>query len=182
MVIADQKKRENIAEYVLYMWQLEDLMRSIDLKPENVGAIASQFTEYDESVVEAAEKWYKDMIRKMKAQKIEKTGHLMEVQDVVIELYYLHNTLLNISKDAKYLKLYEKASPHLTELRKKSGKVSNEIELCFNALYGLLLLRLQKMPVSPDTEAAMKTISDLTAFLASRYHQMKSGKMDFSQN
>ena len=182
MVVADQKKRENIAEYVLYMWQLEDLMRSIDLKPENVGAIAAQFSEYDESVVEAAVKWYKDFIRKMKAQKIEKTGHLMEVQDVVIELYYLHNTLLNISKDKKYIALYNLASPHLAELRKKSGKVSNEIELCFNALYGLLLLRLQKVPVSPDTEAAMKTISDLTAFLAARYHHMKSGKMDFSQN
>src|SRR5690554_5021584 len=131
MVIADQKKRENIAEYVLYMWQLEDLMRSIDLKPENVGAIASQFAEYDASVVEEAEKWYKGLIRKMKDQKIEKSGHLMEVQDVVIELYYLHNTLLNISKDEQYLALYEKAAPHLNELRKKSGKVSNEVELCF---------------------------------------------------
>ncbi len=182
MVIADQKKRENIAEYVLYMWQLEDLLRSIDLKPENVGAIASQFAEYDASVVEAAEKWYKDLIRKMKAEKIEQSGHLMEVQDVIIELYYLHNTLLNISKDKKYLALYDKATPHLVELRKKSGRVSNEVELFFNALYGILLLRIQKIPISAETEEAIKTISGLTAFLASRYHQMKSGKMDFSHN
>lgn len=182
MVIADQKKRENIAEYVLYMWQLEDLMRSIDLNPESVGAIAAQFAEYDSSVVEAAEKWYKDMIRKMKSEKIQESGHLREVQDIVIELYYLHNTLLNIAKDKDYMALYEKAAPHLVELRKKSGKVSNEIELCFNALYGLLLLRLQKTPVSPETQDAMKTISDLTGFLAARYHHMKSGKMDFSQN
>jgi len=182
MIIADQKKRENIAEYVLYMWQLEDLMRSIELNPEKVGAIAAQFSEYDESVVEAAEKWYKNLIRQMKKEKIQESGHLREVQDIVIELYYLHNTLLNIAKEKEYITLYEKAAPHLVELRKKSGKVSNEVELCFNALYGLLLLRLQKSPVSPETETAMKSISDLTAFLAARYHRMKSGKMDFSQN
>jgi len=182
MVIADQKKRENVAEYVLYMWQLEDLLRSIELNPENVGAIAEQFSGYGEAVVEACEKWYKDLIRQMKSEKIEKTGHLKEVQDIVIELYYLHNNLLNIAKEPGYIKRYTAAGPHLAELRKRSGKVSNEIELCFNALYGLLLLRLQKSPITPETEEAMKSISELTAYLAARYHQMKSGKMDFSQN
>lgn len=182
MVIADEKKRENIAEYVLYMWQLEDLLRSIDLDPNAVSAIASQFSSYDDSVVEAAEKWYRGLIRQMKSEKIEKVGHLHSVQDVVIELYYLHNTLLNISKDVDYIKLYENAAPHLVELRKKSGKVTNEVELCFNALYGLLLLRLQKVVITPETETAMKAISELIAYLSARYHHMKSGKLDFSQN
>ena len=27
MIIASQKKKENIAEYLLYMWQIEDLIR-----------------------------------------------------------------------------------------------------------------------------------------------------------
>lgn len=182
MVIAEQKKRENIAEYVLYMWQLEDLMRSIELNPKAVTAIAQQFASYDDSVVEAAEKWYRNLIRQMKAEKIEKAGHLREVSDIVIELYYLHNTLLNISKDADYKKLYENAAPHLVELRKKSGKVTSEVELCFNALYGLLLLRLQKVAITPETETAMKTISELMAYLSARYHHMKSGELDFSQN
>lgn len=182
MIIAEQKKRENIAEYVLYMWQLEDLMRSIDLDPNAVGAIAAQFDGYDESVVDAAAEWYRKLIRQMKKEKIEGSGHLREVQDIVIELYYLHNTLLNIAKDKDYRSRYEKAAPHLAELRKKGGKVTNEIELCFNALYGLLLLRLQQSPITPETEAAMQTISNLTGYLASRYHQMKSGEMDFSKN
>lgn len=182
MIIADEKKRENIAEYILYMWQIEDLLRSLDLDPAEVSAISAQFADYDESVVEAATEWYRDLIRQMKAEKIEKTGHLRSVQDVVIELYYLHNTMLNISKDADYRKLYEVAAPYLVELRKKSGKVTNEIELCFNALYGLLLLRLRKAVIAPDTEEAMKAISNMLAFLSARYHQMKSGKMDFSQN
>lgn len=182
MVIADKKKRENIAEYILYMWQIEDLLRSLNLDPTEVSAISAQFSEYDESVVQAATEWYRDLIRQMKTEKIEKSGHLRSVQDIVIELYYLHNTILNISKDADYLKLYEKAAPHLVELRKKSGKVTSEIELCFNALYGLLLLRLQKVAIAPETDEAIKTISEMIAYLTARYHQMKSGKMDFSQN
>ena len=28
MIIARQKKQENIAEYLLYMWQIEDIIRA----------------------------------------------------------------------------------------------------------------------------------------------------------
>ena len=28
MIIAKQKRKENIAEYLLYMWQIEDLIRA----------------------------------------------------------------------------------------------------------------------------------------------------------
>lgn len=182
MVIADQKKRENIAEYILYMWQLEDLMRSIELNPEAVGAIAEQFDSYGDAVVDAAADWYRNMIRQMKSEKIEQSGHLREVQDIVIELFYLHNTLLNISKDKTYQQLYTDAAPHLQELRKRSGRVSNEVEMMFNALYGLWLLRLQKAQIAEETEMAMASISKLTAFLAAKYKQMKSGEMDFSHN
>ena len=40
MITASQKKRENIAEYLLYMWQIEDLIRAngldIDKIQENI--------------------------------------------------------------------------------------------------------------------------------------------------
>lgn len=182
MVIADQKKRENIAEYILYMWQLEDLLRSVELNPDAVGAIAEQFDSYGHAVVDAAAHWYRNMIRQMKSEKIEQAGHLREVQDIVIELFYLHNTLLNISKDKTYQQLYADAATHLQELRKRSGRVSNEVEMMFNALYGLWLLRLQKAQIAEETETAMASISKLTAFLAAKYKQMKSGEMDFSHN
>ena len=31
MIIASQKKKENIAEYLLYMWQIEDIIRAYGL-------------------------------------------------------------------------------------------------------------------------------------------------------
>ena len=33
MDIAQAKRRENIAEYILYLWQLEDLLRALQFSP-----------------------------------------------------------------------------------------------------------------------------------------------------
>jgi hypothetical protein len=183
MLIARQKKQENIAEYILYMWQLEDLMRSLDLNPENIGVLVEQFEGEDDALLAEIRAWYHKMMRDMKSEKIVETGHLLEVHQVLIELYYLHNTLLNIMNDEAYREIYAKAEPNLAEFRKRYGKpVNNEVELCFNALYGWLLLRIQKKQVSAETLAAMQTISELAGYLAARYKQMKSGKLDFTKN
>ena len=36
MDIAKAKRRENIAEYILYLWQLEDLLRALQFSPEAI--------------------------------------------------------------------------------------------------------------------------------------------------
>ena len=36
MITASAKKRENIAEYLLYMWQIEDLIRANNLDIEKI--------------------------------------------------------------------------------------------------------------------------------------------------
>ena len=36
MIIAQQKRKENIAEYLLYMWQVEDLLRACDLDDDRI--------------------------------------------------------------------------------------------------------------------------------------------------
>ena len=36
MIIAQKKRKENIAEYLLYMWQVEDLIRAAGVSPEGV--------------------------------------------------------------------------------------------------------------------------------------------------
>ena len=30
MIVAEQKRKENVAEYILYMWQIEDTIRALD--------------------------------------------------------------------------------------------------------------------------------------------------------
>ena len=36
MIIASQKRKENIAEYLLYMWQIEDIIRANKLDIDKI--------------------------------------------------------------------------------------------------------------------------------------------------
>ena len=36
MFIASQKRKENVAEYLLYMWQIEDIIRANDLDIDKI--------------------------------------------------------------------------------------------------------------------------------------------------
>jgi len=36
MLVASQKRKENIAEYLLYMWQMEDIVRAFNLDIERI--------------------------------------------------------------------------------------------------------------------------------------------------
>lgn len=179
MLIAQEKLETNIAEYVLYMYQIEDVIRAYKFK---IDLITEQFIVPQvpsDSIRKEYVKWYQDLIREMKIEGIEKQGHLNRIKEVYYELSFLHNTLLNISQDDKYISLFETASEHIEEFRKKSnlGNI-HVIEVVFHALYMKMLLKLQKKEISAETENSFDTMRILLAYLSRAYHQMKSGDMD----
>lgn len=183
MLIAQQKLKENIAEYILYMYQIEDVIRAYHFELDSIieNYVRPQLP--DSSFISSYEKWYSDLIRNMKSQKIEKAGHLHEVGEVMMEISYLHNTMLNLVNDDKYKGVYEHALPNIEQFKEKSNlKDKNHIEIAFHALYMKLLLRLQKKEISPESEEAFDTMRVLLAYLAKAYHQMKNGNLDFINN
>jgi hypothetical protein len=183
MFIAQQKKKENIAEYVLYMFQVEDLIRAYDLNLDQImdKYIIPQLP--DQSFVGQYREWYQGLIRNMIFQRIEKQGHLAEIIDVFVELSYLHNSLIGVTKDQKYITLFEAALPFIEEFKEKSNlKDKNEIEIAFNALYMKLLLRLQKKEISAETEEAFDNMRILLAYLSKAYHQMKNTDFNYNLN
>ena len=48
----------------------------------------------------------------------------------------------------------------------------------FNALYGVLLLRLQKKEIQSDTLKAIQQISTFLSILAEKYKQEKAGELE----
>jgi hypothetical protein len=183
MKIAEQKLKENIAEYILYMYQIEDVIRAyqFDLNVIIENYVKPQLP--DDSFLSMYSKWYEDLIYKMQSQKILKTGHLFEVNEVMVEISYLHSTLLNVVNDEKYKALFEAALPNIEDFKDKSNlKDKNQIEIAFHALYMKLLLRLQKKEISAESEEAFDTMRILLAYLANAYRKMKSGDMDFVNN
>lgn len=183
MLIAKKTKENNIAEHVLYMFQIEDFIRAnqFDLETITHSLLVPQIE--DEATQEAYKNWYKGLIKDMKTEGITKQGHRSEINEIMMELLMLHNTLLNIIKEPKYLKAFEAALPSLKEFQQKSGSSDiNLIEIGFNALYSKIILRLKKTPISDATEEAFQSISNMFAYLAAYYKKMKNGDLNFANN
>lgn len=183
MLIAQQKLKENIAEYILYMYQIEDIIRAYHFDLDNLMETYVNASIPNPSFKESYRRWYGDIILKMQSQKIEKAGHLMELQEILMEISYLHNTLINLTGDHKYKDIFERANTYLNEFKEKSNlKDKNQVEIAFHALYMKLLLRLQNKEISAETEEAFDAMRMMLAYLSKAYSQMKEGNMDFLQN
>ena len=66
MLIANQKQQENIAEYILYMYQVEDVVRAYNLDLDRLMAefVGPQIT--NPSFTLQYHKWYSSIISQMK--------------------------------------------------------------------------------------------------------------------
>ena len=175
MLLAQQKYWNGAAEYLLFMWQMEDLVRAVHFDVEALEGFISTYAQSEEER-QAEKLWFQKMVRDMKAERIEQRGHLSELDEIMTELTYLHQSLLKVSKDSDYLSLYEVAKPNMDEYAiKAKGFGTNEVELCLQALYGLLVLRLRREKISEETQAAMDSFSALMAGLSKEYLKMKQG-------
>lgn len=179
MLIAKQKKSENIAEYLLYMWQVEDIIRVHKLDIDSITTnIIDKFDQPDE-IKDEIRDWYEGLIKMMKLEGVTESGHLQINKNIIIDLTDLHQRLVKSPKEPEYIASYYKTLPFIVELRSKSeDKNIPELETCFAALYGFLLLRLQQKEISGETQAAISQISSLLRMLSNRYHLDKEGKLE----
>lgn len=164
MIIAQQKRKENIAEYLLYMWQIEDILRAYHLDINLIELnLISKYEIDDEKRLEVRD-WYESLIKMMELENVKESGHLQINKNVIIRLADLHQELLKSPKFPEYGAEFYKTLPYIVELRAKAGEnKAGELETCFNALYGTIMLRLQKKTVSEDT---LKAISQISKFLS----------------
>ena len=145
MFISQQLRKKSIAEYVLYMWQVEDLIRAYGCSLSRIkNEYVSQFSDYTDEQRSELVDWYGDLIRMINQEGKREKGHLQINQIVVQDVSDLHAQLLQSSKFPFYNAEYYKVLPFIVELRNRGSKDVGEIETCLNALYGTMMLRLQK--------------------------------------
>ncbi|MCM1139805.1 MAG: DUF4924 family protein [Muribaculum sp.] len=173
MITASAKKKENIAEYLLYMWQIEDLIRANALDIDKIQAsIIDKYHSLTDQQRKEMREWYESLIDMMRREDVVKSGHLQLNKNVIIALDDLHRRLLADTKFAAYSAQFYHTLPIIVELRAKAGdNKAGEIETCFNALYGILLLRLQGKEISEETRQAAAQISKFLALLSHYYKQ-----------
>ncbi|MCM1349528.1 MAG: DUF4924 family protein [Firmicutes bacterium] len=167
MIIASQKRKENIAEYILYMWQIEDLIRANNLDLVQIKSnVIDRFTSLTPEQRKEMEQWYEGLMQMMRDENVTQSGHLQINRNIVSELASFHQHLLSCPGHDDYKAEYYRTLPFIVELRAKAGEnKASEIETCLNALYGLLLMRLKQQEITPQTLDALKQISRFMAML-----------------
>jgi len=162
------KKKNNIAEYIIHMYQTEDLIRTFEFDLNKINSYV--ITNIPVSVSEKKELilWYASLIESMQSQKITTTGHLLEIEDLIKQLTELHNKL--IETDEEYKKRATIAEPFIkNQIKKSDNLVTNPVKICLNAIYGFLLLKLDGKNVSDEQQKMLDTFGDVLSYLSFKF-------------
>ena len=179
MFIAQELRKKSIAEYLLYMWQMEDLIRAYGCSLARIRREYIDRFDYTDEQKDEETDWFGNLIRMMNEEGRRQEGHLQINKIIVKDLADLHNQLMLSGKFPFYHAEYYKVLPFIVELRNKGDKDVNEIENCLDALYGVMLLRLQQKPVSDETESAIKEITTFIGMLSDYYIKDRTEGLDF---
>lgn len=174
--VVSEKKEENIAEYLLYLWQMEDLLRAVDF---DIAKLDDRLlSELDEKQRLENKQWFSTFAAEMRSEKVEVSGHHHTTDEVLNELMLLQQALLTTIDDKEFKKGYADAKPLLDEFKLKTDKTPrSDIETALTAIYGVLTLKLAKKSISPETRAAVNIFSAYIRMLTRNYHLVKAGKL-----
>ena len=161
------------------MWQVEDLLRANGLSLENMRKSVIDTYNLSDEQRSDLEEWYNNLIEMMYMENVTGSGHLQINKNVLIMLTDLHARLLKSPKVPFYTAAYYKVLPYIVEFRNKSnGQGKTEIENCFDALYMVWLMRLQKREMNTETLNATAEISKFVSMLSLYYKEDEEGRLD----
>lgn len=144
MFTAQKTRKENIAEYILYLWQLEDLLRALQFSPEAIYSQLVQPSGLTEAQKQETFLWYMDIVNLLREEGKEQQGHLEHTMHLIADLDNLHKQLLVLPVGAEYRRLYSHVAPELPKMKAKLKHPDiSDVELFFRALYSVVLLRIQ---------------------------------------
>ena len=172
MFVAQKLRKESIAEYLLYMWQIEDIIRAYGC---SLPVIKKNYIERFDFTPEQKDEEL-DWVGKRDS------GHLDINRVLLQDVIDLHGRLLQSSKFPIYNAEYYKVLPFIVELRNRGDKDINEVETCLDALYGVMMLRLQKKEITPETEKAIKEISIFVGLLSDYYIKDRTEGLKFEDD
>lgn len=144
-------KKNNIAEYILYLWQIEDYLRAFPEQAE-------------------ANQELHDLSDMMHQENILKSGHLQLANNALAELEDLHNDLLD--QEATYRAAMIRLTPALNLLKAKTDRPTmSDVEACLILLYQIMLLNLKKSPISSDTQQVQAQATQVLQYLSKTYKE-----------
>ncbi|MBQ9525762.1 MAG: DUF4924 family protein [Bacteroidaceae bacterium] len=175
MIVAQKLRKQNISAYIIYMFQVEDIIRAYGL---DVDRICNEYLprfQYTKEQIADQRDWYAGLIRMMQEEGVQECGHVQVVKNTLMLMFDRHRELLADPKQPFYSAAYYKALPFIVELRSKGmNKEKNEIENCVDALYGATVLKMQGRELTNETKQALQPISYLLEMLSKLYNEDKN--------
>ncbi len=177
MIISREKRKTNIAEYILYMWQVEDTIRAFEFDMDRLDRELIGKYEQPEEIKKEIREWYENIASHMKNENVESAGHVQFLKNIVSELYDYHLFLLKQPGESSYQELFTSLLPLIREMNAlQKWTTENEIETCLNAVYIYMMMRLKKREVSDGTRQALNHFINFLALLSSKFRSYEEGK------
>jgi hypothetical protein len=84
-------KEESLVAYLLYMWQVEDIIRANGLDADKIDE--NYVSRFNLDLQQRAEvkQWYSDLAEMMRSENVAEKGHLQINRNIIILLTDLHN-------------------------------------------------------------------------------------------
>lgn len=172
MLIAQQLKKTNIAEYILYMWHVEDLIRALQADMDLINRQIIVGYQADELQTKQIYEWYESLVDMMRSESVMEKGHIQLVKNTMNELEELHRYCLQSGEWAVYNAKFYQLLPSLQLLKSKSiDPQCGDVEMCFVFVYGVMQLRRQQKEVGADTLNVQKEVVKLLAMLSAAHRQ-----------
>ena len=183
MLIALQKRKENIAEYILYLWQVEDLLRALQFSPEAIyRTLVDRIEGADEQQKENIFNWYMQIVDLLRKEGKESQGHIDHTLHLVADLHNLHLQLMKLPVGEHYRSTYSRLEPELPRLRTIIEKEEmSDTELCFRALYAAMLYRI-KGGGERAIEDTLAVVSPAIGELAAIYGKVERGEINLFED
>ena len=145
-----KNKSENIAEYILYLWQLEAYLRAFPDKADSTPEL-------------------KEIADMMHAEGLMESGHLQLAKNALSQMEDLHDELL--ATEAPYRAVVLHIEPALNLFKAKTDNPTmSDVEACLTLLYQVMMLRLQQKEISEATAIVVNDATQLLRFLSKTFY------------
>ena len=179
MQIAKQKRKENIAEYVLYLYQVEYLIRAFQFDIDLIQKKLVVNYQVDEKTSVEIYDWYNNLVVMMEKEGIREKGHLQFITNLINDINEFHIKLMEVGTEKVYVQNFKSVAGLMAELKQKNKIAKNDIQLGLDTLYGFLLLKMKKTEISAETENAVKQLSKWLGILSKLYKDFEAGDLEF---
>lgn len=179
MLIAQKKRKENIAEYILYLYQVEDLIRAFHLDMDLINDKLVAKYQADEKTSGEISDWYENLVMMMEKEGIQEKGHLQFITNLLGELNEFHLRLMETKADNIYISIYQAVSGLVNELKQKNPQATTDVQVAIDGIYGFLILKIQQKEITDETEEAVKRLSHWLSHLSKLFRNYETGDLAF---